>query len=469
MSSIPYFIKGWVGTSTISSYLFPSMKIPSLPQEIIELIIDELGQHNDDMRSRMSLYNCSLACHYFRSRAIVHIFGTVTIGQGSTGDAMHRRLTGLHHILEKNPEIGQVIHGLEIEGNSNLFEVDPGASKSFWERENATLPLLVKCLPSIQRFTLGEKYASVSWMALPKNMSAPFEAIIQLPSLRRLEIRNIKHVPINLLPNCPSLTEISFTWVECHLYVSDSKPCSPPLYPSTPVQNQVQSSLPSTSWLESIMASSSPSVVEFLLSLPTEVAIFSRLRRLHIGISQVKDITSAWSVMLAAAQTLEELEITSSAADTQNLPDIFDLGLLPSLRHLGLKCSIDPSESDSRFPTILLNWLKLRESPSHLETLTVNIDWEAIPLGDEELLLHPSQGWALLDELLADRKYVALRGVKLTLEFGFMWWLPSLCLSTLINKRIRPLTDLLFPSIRTSERNILDIDIKPYGIADSPW
>ncbi|KDR80985.1 hypothetical protein GALMADRAFT_1118415 [Galerina marginata CBS 339.88] len=210
--------------SAISSYLLP--RKPQIPQEIIDLIIDELGRDQEDLRCRSALRDCALVCRSFRPRTAMYIFETVQITQHRWKRDSHlklyQRFEVLLEILEGNPSLGPLIHGFDIDA---WTETRVEAQVHFWWRENAAIPLIFKYTNSIQRFRICEHnlHFPVSWEALPKDMAASFEAIIASPSLRKFHILNFEDFPVYLL-NSTGIVDVTFSCTKCRVNVSDVRP-----------------------------------------------------------------------------------------------------------------------------------------------------------------------------------------------------------------------------------------------------
>lgn len=153
-------------------------------------------------------------------------------------------------------------------------------------------------------------------------------------------------------------------------------------------------------------------------------------------------------------------------SDNEDASTVVDLGTMPSLRQMTVKCTIDFFVS--RFPAVLHNFLKLRDAHSNLESLSIVINWEDVPIGQELRLVELHEDWISIDNSLADSRYVALRNVDLTLGFGLISWFP-LNISTIIEKRIRPLTYNLFYKVRTFSQIAFDISIHAHRSPRSFW
>lgn len=183
---------------------------PGIPQEIIDLIVDELADNKENELCRQTLYACARSCHSFRSRVIVHTFGRIAIIQRSSIDDMHSRFEGLLDILQRDPFIGSNVHELEICGSSVPFFV------SFWLGENPTVPLVFQHLNFVERLVLRQKgERPISWTSIQRETVFSLLAILESPHLQSLKLERFKDFPVGLIKRCKRLEEICLTHIEC--------------------------------------------------------------------------------------------------------------------------------------------------------------------------------------------------------------------------------------------------------------
>lgn len=109
----------------------PDLKVPSLPPEITDRIIDHL--HGD----LQSLRQCSLVCKVWLPRSRYHYFHSVILGNQSTC----RRFVRL---LDDNPNVGYCVKELKI----FIYFEQPSWLASI-------LPYIARRLPSVARLHLG--------------------------------------------------------------------------------------------------------------------------------------------------------------------------------------------------------------------------------------------------------------------------------------------------------------------------
>ncbi|RDB19763.1 hypothetical protein Hypma_013233 [Hypsizygus marmoreus] len=193
-----------------------------LPQELLDTTIDHLHADND----RRALKACAKASRMFRPRCQKYLFSTTTISfpripLKSTYDAARPLLD----ILIANPDIAKNIHHLRIVNYSEGYWIDDGEQihdeqymlRGFYNKPDATLPLLFTQLNSLDSFTFGGLHTIMdrSWLAkdrLPLSGEL-LNALIEM--LARTKVPDVKLSMITDIPlahiaiYCPNIERLS--------------------------------------------------------------------------------------------------------------------------------------------------------------------------------------------------------------------------------------------------------------------
>ena len=285
-------------STTISSYLRPStpISIPSesiLPQELIDIVIDELGSDiASDFENHsiefQTLQNCALVCRSFRSHATRWVFVRINFhGKWNDETWIHKRVEGFLKILIANPSIGGSVRELFIQTSQN--DID------FWLQDNASLVSILGRLPQIQRFSLVYGLKPISWETLPSKTATALRSTIQSPSIKFLELRDIHEFPWFILAGCRAIKDLEIFRVHASRrhFIVPAHPASSTIAPM----------------LESVYIIGAYSMAESLFSNPITAQMFSQLRILSVSFHRSRETTDATKFIIKVAQTLETLNI----------------------------------------------------------------------------------------------------------------------------------------------------------------
>ncbi|KAJ3493384.1 hypothetical protein NLJ89_g11033 [Agrocybe chaxingu] len=174
---------------------------PKLPQEIFDLIIDQISLKMSvapivvDRRIRRALVNCSLVSRGFRARSLRHIFSRVLIEadawppvQDTSPDI--KRWNDFLDIVDTNPAIATMVQTLTTQSlSSNSVEEQPA-----WIWTIPTLPRVLRSLTHIQAFSLDE--SGLEWNMLPLDVASALIECISCPSLCTLKMKEVYAFPL---------------------------------------------------------------------------------------------------------------------------------------------------------------------------------------------------------------------------------------------------------------------------------
>jgi hypothetical protein len=284
---------------TILSYLRPStpnpispeLSILRLPQEVIDIIVDELGSRftsnfNTHSIEFQTLQNCALISRSFRFRATRWVFFRAGFDSGRWRDTtwLHKRAEGFLKLLNANPSIGGSVRELFIKTSHRNFD--------FWLQDNPLLVSILGRLSQIQRFDLRYGMQLINWQILPRSIATALQCTMQFPSIRFLELHDIDGFPWSILAGCSTLKDLAISRVRASRRHVIVLPTIAPM-------------------LESLYIINAYSTTESLLSNPITVRMFSQLRILSVGFRLSGETRDAARFITKVAQTLETLNVIS--------------------------------------------------------------------------------------------------------------------------------------------------------------
>ncbi|KAF9050535.1 hypothetical protein BJ165DRAFT_1458567 [Panaeolus papilionaceus] len=174
--------------------------IPSLPQELVDNIVDHLY---DD---RQSLSNCTLISHAWLPASRHHFFSKISLKAPSLNTSggpvilPQEKCRRLHALLVESPHLIPNIRELEICEGSPLHHPFPDVQCSTtWVTTERTLTSLFKMLTHVRRLDFAAT-STFHWSLLPPTFLSAFHTFLSRPSLQYLRLHSW------LFPNFYSLS-----------------------------------------------------------------------------------------------------------------------------------------------------------------------------------------------------------------------------------------------------------------------
>ncbi|KAF7377987.1 Glyceraldehyde-3-phosphate dehydrogenase [Mycena sanguinolenta] len=168
----------------------PYRYVPQVPQEIIDLIVDNI----EDVPS---FHACSLVCWAFVPSCRKRIFRDICFGMFS--DAPKK----LYEILLRSPSIALYIKDVTIHRPQE---------PNFWIEPGSPLPAVLSMLSHINRFSLFGCWGD--WLDIPPALASAFMRVISLESLDRLHVLTVANVPAAFLRHALSVRIVSLFYVD---------------------------------------------------------------------------------------------------------------------------------------------------------------------------------------------------------------------------------------------------------------
>lgn len=181
----------------------PVMSQPTLPSELIEAIIEEVGMKDDVT----TLKQCALVSKDFLYQAQKHLFRTIDLDRRLPRKKYYQRF---YRLLSASPHIGEYVRELHL-GDGG--EEDFGTDES-WITTTKTLPAMLQLLPRVESFSLSFNSDLTSWKNLPGDLRSALSALFRLPSLQSVALEFITRFPPQLLMALGQVRTLSLSCVE---------------------------------------------------------------------------------------------------------------------------------------------------------------------------------------------------------------------------------------------------------------
>ena len=180
-----------------------AMSEPTLPSELMEAIIDEVGLKGDIT----TLKQCALVSKNFVYQAQKYLFHTIDLDRRLPRKKYYQRF---HRLLSASPHIGEYVRSLHLgDGGEEDFGVDDS-----WITTTKTLPATLRLLPRVEAFSLTFNTDLTSWKNLPADLRSAIAAIFRLPTLKNVALEFITRFPPQLLMALGQVRTLSLSCVE---------------------------------------------------------------------------------------------------------------------------------------------------------------------------------------------------------------------------------------------------------------
>lgn len=151
------------------------MSQPTLPSELIEAIIEEVGMKDDVT----TLKQCALVSKDFVYQAQKHLFRTIDLDRRLPRKKYYQRF---YRLLSASPHIGKYVRELHL-GDGG--EEDFGTDESWITTTTKTLPTMLQLLPRVEVFWLSfnSDLIQTSWKDPPRGPALRALALSRRPAL----------------------------------------------------------------------------------------------------------------------------------------------------------------------------------------------------------------------------------------------------------------------------------------------
>lgn len=269
--------------------------VPRLPQELYDVVIDELAAANADLpESWRALRQCALVNYSFYLRSSSYLFSNITLIRAQEGRSPNkntiRRLEQLNDILKANPWIARRIRRCRIETWFNNISRAPERNAVFGHKLIASI---LDQLPALTHFSWTNHRGMLPWSFIRCNSSL----VAALHSLRAKDtLRSVTWECIDGLPPAIFTTASNFAHVSL-VHVQPSVQANDLVVDWQPEYNTFSPFALDICYGSNMLLSIARG--EFYMS-----GIFSRLQELRLWMRCAAEAESAASIMRVAAATL---------------------------------------------------------------------------------------------------------------------------------------------------------------------
>ena len=289
-----------------------------LPQEIVDLIVDESAE-----QSISQLTICSLVCHSFHSRARILLFSHIDLWVGGWDRSYHRRASKLVRILKykKNSDlISQRIRSVKVFLDRFLWGTQGGwSSSAHFPGPTLLLSLVgINTNPMVAALTMLknapiEKFVLEGLDAYGTFPDDPTDKIPTLllemcsnPNLKTLGFEKISNLPYTFIMGCDntrSFTRLVLRDVKLSYVGLKIPPCM--VIPTIErIETLELAQMSSYNFLTPLR-----SLFPLLPSSLSPSVYFKNLKNLAVVVGRFEEREELWQFILGVADTLESLEL----------------------------------------------------------------------------------------------------------------------------------------------------------------
>ncbi|KAF8810935.1 hypothetical protein BYT27DRAFT_7336459 [Phlegmacium glaucopus] len=361
---------------------------PSLPLEVIEMIVDTVATEDDSRFS--SIKACALVCHSILPLCRKHIFASVTL---NPREPPFHTIDRLNYLLSKSPHIAVYIRKLVYHVKST-------------ER---CLSLMSKKLVKLQTlsicYTVTRPGGHLDWMS--PHTRKVLLPLLHLPTLTSISLYGIRDFPLADLAGCVNLKKLQIGFLECSTDVGGFLE----VLPTTPVMlEQLMIDKRSVSPVQQLCHARRPN--------GKPIIDFSSLKKIVAEVGQLDSMKELFGL----CRNLREVDLCvrhiSSRADPSSLEGLFVMlrPSLPTLRDIRVEHHIN-NDQDDPFSG-LCHELKKMVGQNTVETIKLGILWGDLHRDYKRGLDKWSDKWSELDDVLmrSPADWPALKEVSLSID-----------------------------------------------------
>jgi len=284
-----------LSSSSFEPTMVQTLSDTTLPTELLDSIIDELGCSQDsDPESRIALLGCALVCQSFHHRAAGHLFANVivTSPKNNSSPVVVRRLKDLSQILRKNDSIGPRILSFSLNTSLSLphpkdWLTDPPNVIRYGQ----TFPNILRLLCSIRRFSWKNHLSRVLCKDLGFDLTDAIGSLGKRTSLQSVSMQCIE-LGAFPVPFLFKLDHLCFSYMLLPKWDSSTPLIRQNDYPSHLREFSLCGFSEITPWIAKTRS------------------LFSQLTMLQVSMLEEDEVLAPWFVMQAAYKTLEVLNVS---------------------------------------------------------------------------------------------------------------------------------------------------------------
>ncbi|KAF9456847.1 hypothetical protein BDZ94DRAFT_1314758 [Collybia nuda] len=408
-----------------------------LPTELLDTIFDYPRQDITSLKA------CSLVCHTLRSACQAHIFHTASLeffvfNTGTGPVSSHRQFLD---VVSASPYLASLVRELRFTRPRNAGPVLLRTSEEERAVHQGVVAQILAALPQLRALVIRTPSGSLMWRRLSVVLTTALSEVVQLPTLRRLDLGITWEAPSSFFKSLTNLQVLRFAELNIPLgpkmeILTTAGPIDRPSH--THVEHGYLQSL-------SILSDMTFPCIDALFLCPSHPLDITHLRSLTLAF--ITDEFIVRRLLEACGKSLFTFRIhVQQRGDSPSHEEDIGLQYLQNVTSLTLSSSMAFTRSCESFA---IRWLTaaMNTLPSlgHLEKLTIIFEISYI----QDILIWEEATWSTLDSLLvhvSDLRSVHLlfhlrSSIDLTAE--------SERLSMLVRERAVQLADSGLLKIRT--------------------
>ena len=177
----------------------------ALPQDVFNLVIDELGRLPDDKTLRV----CSMTCSSFRCPSQSHIFRRVDLGRRTPRKKYFHRFASL---VFETPRIGTYVRDLRIEDDWGRDFVNGVVIT--WIAHSEHLVRLLPMLPRLTSFTLKFNSGFAPWNLFTKDVRTAIINTLRSPGVVSVSLSHLQAFPPSILSSLVRLKHLQLSAIK---------------------------------------------------------------------------------------------------------------------------------------------------------------------------------------------------------------------------------------------------------------
>ena len=279
-----------------------------LPNELLEIIINELALDTEDSITRTALASCRLASHVLHSVATPLLFSSIELTQKNSDYVLITNEIAI--FKERAIKLNQLLANRSIAASTHTLTLR--CKNTFLEASTIGILIasIINRLPHIRNFIWDSDGTFLSFASITRNISSAIRTLCKSPNLTTLTLRGIQSFPISAITACPNLRCLRLSDTE-----TDVNSFSFPIFilitnfifQLNDVNSMDQTSSPQPSYLDSL------EIDEYSISSLGKqpfAKYFSRIKHLQLkDISDADELELGWDIMLLASQSLTTLDL----------------------------------------------------------------------------------------------------------------------------------------------------------------
>ncbi|PPR03420.1 hypothetical protein CVT24_012689 [Panaeolus cyanescens] len=362
-----------------------------LPQELVNIIIDEVGKLDDIP----TLKACSLVALSFVFPAQQHLFQVIDLDRRSPRKKYFQKF---YRLLISKPHIGTHVQQLRLGDDTDEDYSWRIGKDSSWIAKAKEIPRLLHMLSKLRAFSLTFNSEMVAWSSLSASNQTALSSLFDLESLRSVSLEFMTGIPPAIISKLYKVKALGLSCVEV-----DTSGKFPFLLPNTASSSPLQTLH---------LRGATPATITSMVRFSEGASGSSMLQKLSITPTFEAGFCEAVFELMKHHRNVTHFEWLPSIHFYLSAGPI-DLSIFPSLTTLTLLISFRKATAGhGPFSEAirLLTQLSSSEQPNRIET--VILDCHCIRSSEAKAR---RVEWRPMDKLLSKSAFANLKEVKVQL------------------------------------------------------